>query len=361
MYHLTIHNGCETNLYDSEKVKLFLLSRGLAQSPADQQVDLVVFHACSFSQQKEDESKEIIKKLLEGKAKKIVVSGCYLNEYIKDDAVSYIKHEKLAEYLSHFLPTNPHQNQPEDLLPLIQISKGCYGTCTFCSIKSVKGIHKSRSVTEILDDIEKRSHSSTIKLVGDEVAGYGLDIDLNLSILIQEIVKRFPALKIKLGSLNAKILKRLTPEELSIFAHENISGNIHIPIQSASNRILAAMNRGYTIEEYVEIYSTLKQIGVNNISGDIIAGFPGETADDHKKNIELLSVNEYQFMEVFMYEARPNTKAATMQQIDLPTKERRTTELLAAYLNSYSKQNSIPYEALFRTGPVFNTNLIVNK
>lgn len=356
---LVKHNGCETNLYDSEKAKAQLLSHDNVISESNAESDLIVFHACTFSQQKEDETKGMIAELLQQNAKKIIVSGCYLGEYVKDDRISYVKNEALPAFINKLNAEEETQKQKSNLslLPFVQISRGCYGSCTFCSIKSVKGSHKSRTLREILSDIEKRQHHGTIKLVSDEDAGYGRDIGSNLKNLIDEIVKHFPNIKIKLGSLNAKILKKYSEAELSVFAHENVVGNIHIPIQSASNKILDKMCRGYTIEEYSKIYSTLKQLGVKNISGDIIVGFPGEDEQDHQKNVRFIIENPFNFMEVFVYNERPGTKAAEMEQIDFPVREKRATEILIKYLKSYSEFNGISYKTLIERTPVFNTNI----
>ena len=343
----TLHNGCETNLYDSEKAKGLMLSGENALAENRNDADLIVFHVCTFAQHKEDESKNTIEQLLKTTSKNIVVSGCYLDEYITNERISYAKNENLPAHISKLNAVEEAEKQKQKngaaLLPYVQISRGCYGNCTFCSIKSVKGSHKQ--------------HHNTIKLVGDEDAGYGRDIGINLKVLIEAIVKRFPKIKIKLGSLNAKILKKFTANELAILAHENVVGNIHIPIQSASNKVLKDMSRGYTIEEYAAIYLTLKQLGVKNISADIISGFPGEDEQDHKMNLDFISANAFNFMEVFVYHERQGTKAAEMEQVDFAIREKRATEVIVKYLKSYSKWNNIPYETLIKQTPVFHTNI----
>lgn len=356
-----LHNGCETNLYDSERAKLLMLSDENILSTKKEDADVIIFHACTFAQHKEDESERIVEGLLKTTSKKIIVSGCYLRKDVIDDRVSYIKNENLPAHIAQLNATQEEkklkQKKGIQLLPYVQISRGCYGNCTFCSIKSVKGSHKSRPIKEILDDIEERQHYDTIKLVGDEDAGYGRDIGISLKVLIEEIVNRFPKMKIKLGSLNAKILKRFTLDELAIFAHENVVGNIHIPIQSASNKILNAMSRGYSIEEYTSIYDVLKQLGVKNISADIISGFPGEDEYDHEMNLNFISNRAFSFMEAFVYHERKGTVAAEMEQVDFAIRERRTSEIIVKYLKGYSYWNNIPYELLLKQTPVFHTNI----
>jgi MiaB/RimO family radical SAM methylthiotransferase len=359
----TVHNGCEANLYDSEKAKNQFLSDSAATTSTAEEADIVVFHGCTFSQFKEAETKKTIKDLLNTNAKKIIVSGCYLSKYVEDDRINYVKNEELEGYIDKIKTEERFRREKKNsvpdlnLMPFVSISRGCYGSCTFCSIKKAKGIHKSRPIEEILIDIEVRQHHGFVKLVADETAGYGMDIGINLKTLVDAIVLKFPDLKIKFGSLNVKLLKRFTDEELSVFASKNIGGNIHLPIQSASNRILSLMCRGYTIEEYLNVYHRLKRLGVRNISGDIICGFPGENENDHHANIAFITSNAFSFLEAFAYQERDGTKAAAYDQLDFSIRKKRTIEVIANFVKGYSSRNKIPYTELVKMQRVFNTNI----
>jgi len=356
-----VHNGCESNLYDSEDARLELQGLGYSKSDSKENADVIIFHSCTFSQEKANESGRIIENLLKT-GKKVVVSGCFLDEEKKSrENLVYLRHEELASTFGEnkndiLFDVHKSKNQLDYNYPFVQISKGCYGSCTFCSIKRVKGVHKSRSLDDILKDIDVRRDFSGIKLVGEEVAGYGRDIGMTLKDLIVEIVNHFPNMQIKMGSLNAKMLKVFTEEEMGIFAHPNIEGNIHIPIQSASTSVLNAMKRGYTIEEYLSIYNSLKSRGVKNISGDIIIGFPNETESDHLLNMDIMDKYDFNFMEVFIYQERPGTKAALMHQVDYPVRKRRATEVLVSYLHRYSQTKGMSMEELLAGKPIFNTN-----
>lgn len=362
----TIHNGCEPNFYDSEKAKNLLLLNNTCKETAKEEADVIVFHGCTFSQDKENETKSVIKQLLQTTSKKIIISGCYLNEYVKDERIHYVKNEKLAAFINEmkkedaFVSSIDFNSLNTTLSPFVSISRGCYGNCTFCSIKSAKGVHKSRPVNEILVDIEVRQHHGFVKLVADESAGYGRDIGIDLKTLVDTIITRFPNLQIKLGSLNVKLLKKYSTAELAMFAYQNISGNIHIPIQSASNNILTEMSRGYTIEEYQKIYNTLRKLGVKNISGDVICGFPGETEEDHQKNISFITSNKFSFMEIFAYQEREGTKAASLNQMDYSIRKKRGIEIIANYLKSYTKWHNISTQQLINQTRVFNTNIKFN-
>lgn len=357
-----IHNGCEANLIDSEKAREKLLGDSFANESKKEDADVVVFHGCTFTQPKEDETKGIIQDLLRNTKSTIIVSGCFLKHYINDPRVHYIKNENLPAFLGNLkeqakkeeVKKEEHKKQ---LLPFVAISKGCYGSCTFCSIKLAKGHHKSRPIADILNDIEERKDLDYIKLIGDEAAGYGWDIGIDLKTLVDAIIDKFPATKLKFSSLNVKLLKKYTDSQLSVFAYNNVIGNVHIPIQSASTAILDKMQRGYTIEEYVDVYNKLKSIGVKNLSGDIICGFPGETEVDHHANIRFITDNKFAFMEVFAYQEREGTKAATFAQIEYSIRENRAAELIAHFIKGYSKWHNISIENLVKKPKIYNTNI----
>jgi threonylcarbamoyladenosine tRNA methylthiotransferase CDKAL1 len=266
----SIHNGCEVNWADSNAATQVFLKHSDFKYSNKEDADYILFHGCTFTQHKEDETKDIILELLNTTTKKIIISGCFLKEYVQHERVQYIKNEKLPALIDSLqqeikIKTVAEQQPKHNLLPFVAISRGCYGNCTFCSIKQAKGSNVSFKIEDILIHIEARQDLDYIKLVGDEVAGYGRDIGLNLKILVDAIIEKFPSIKLKFGSLNCKLLKIYTEAELAIFAYPNIIGNVHIPIQSASNSVLQTMSRGYTIEEYNTIYNALKSLGVANI------------------------------------------------------------------------------------------------
>lgn len=361
----SIHNGCEANWADSDAAKQgFLKDSGFKYSDKEN-ADYIIFHGCTFTQHKEDETKNTILELLNSTTKKIIISGCFLKEYVQHERVQYIKNEKLPAFIESLQQeikskAVAEQVPKHSLLPFVAISRGCYGNCTFCSIKQAKGSNVSRKIEEILIDIEARQDLEYIKLVGDEVAGYGREIGLNLKILVDAIIEKFPSIKLKFGSLNCKLLKKYKKEELAIFAYPNVIGNVHIPIQSASNSVLQTMSRGYTIEEYTAIYNTLKSLGVANISADIICGFPGESEEDHKRNLDYIVQNQFEFMEIFAYQERDGTKAATFEQMDYSIRKNRAIQLIVNYIKGYGKWHNLPFNTLVKQQKVFNTNIKFN-
>lgn len=368
------HNGCEPTGFDATKlVERLGAGLGCVSSPIED-AEIVVFLACTFTQQKENEFIEKIERLTESMAASlIVVSGCYLREYCQHPKVKFARTADVPKLVEEYLRrkasmpsgrTLPSLEQGNGSIPVVSISDGCYGDCSFCSIKSVRGTHRSRPLAEVIADIARAStHSDVVKLTGIETAGYGLDVRTSLAGLLREVFNSFPKIKIELGSLNPKLLCRFSDEDLCILAHENIVGNIHIPLQSASTSVLEVMRRGYTYKAYERLWSRLSEMGVRKFSTDLIAGFPIETPEDHRLSLRFLDTHDLEFAQVFFFEPRPGTKAADLPQLDRHIRVERALELIAQFAVNYMRAKSISPEEIIR-GDValpFNSNLDLGK
>jgi tRNA A37 methylthiotransferase MiaB len=347
------HNGCEPTSFEAERIKQRLTNAGFAYTDA-KQAGVIIFLCCTFTAQKESETSSIILGY-KNQSKTIIVTGCFLQ---KEDLVGKIKFIKLKNLLPFLIDGSALKYAQPVNTPFVKISEGCTGKCSFCSIKNVKGKHRSVAPSEIMHQVRFLSETyNEIKLVGQDIAAYGTDTGTSLYDLLTDIIKKFPAIHIKLGSLNPEQLMRLRTKELEILANRQITGNIHIPVQSASDKILKQMKRRYTIGDFQKLYNTLRLLNIDNISTDIIAGFPSETEDDHLLNLKFLSNNYFTFAELFMYEVRPNTLAERMEQLPLDTKKIRTSELIVQYIETYSKYNNVDFEYIINKEQIFNTNI----
>ncbi len=349
------HNGCEPTLFETEKVRNNLIRQGFKNTDISQS-DIIIILGCTFTNQKELESNNLITKYL-NLNKNIIVSGCFIKNQYKTlpDKVKYVNTNQLISFLTNIL--NSEINNLIDI-PIIPISTGCTGNCSYCSIKLVKGKHQSFSKNIIFKQLENLSNKySTIKLVGQDIAAYGIDVGTSFTQLLKDIFSTFPSMKIALGSLNPNHLIDLKYSDLELFNHHQITGNIHIPVQSASNKLLKHMKREYSIEEFENLYRRLNNIGVTMISTDMISGYPIESISDHKKNLEFLSKFYFSFIEIFMFEPRNGTLASKMQDLTLKLKSKRTIELIVKYLHNYSLRNKIDIESLVEENQIYNTNI----
>ncbi|MFI4910971.1 MAG: radical SAM protein [Sedimentisphaeraceae bacterium JB056] len=357
-----IHNGCGCLEYDANVIKDELNVLGLSE--VDSEIaDIFIILGCTFSMQKEHEFEKLLNDIYEYKNFHLIIaSGCFLRKKHKNNKLHYIKKGEIQNFISkyfHLTPLeivstlNPIQN--------ITISEGCYGNCAYCSVKLARGRHLSRDIGDICKDIEKSSSLAYIKFVGQDIGAYGLDKDTDIWQLLKYVFQKYPTQKIKLGPIGIKWLLESKFDDIALLSHNNITGNIHIPIQSASNKILRKMRREYSLENFYTVYNTLLSYGVKNISTDIMAGFPSETEMDHQENIKFLKKYSFSFAQIFMYEPREKTEAFEMKDIAIEVKSRRTTDLISTYLCKYSKDRKLNIVTLLSrdtTRLPFNTNLM---
>ena len=362
-FHIS-HNGCEPSLIDLTSIKTQLIFKyGLSETSIEN-AHILIYLGCTFSEQKENEVITQIQQFSNFNNKTIIISGCYLERYIKSKNILYTRPNKVVNYLvNHFKLKEVNSNTKNNNIPLVKISNGCFGQCTFCSIKFVKGRHVSRPMSDIMEEIAKlQKKYRIIKLVGQDIAGYGIDSSSSLKKLLEQIFLLFPNLKIELGSLNPNILKQFSDNELSIFSHPNIEGDIHIPLQSASNNILKKMKRNYTFEDFLKIYNKIKKNGTKYVSTDLISGFPTENETDHMENINFIRNIDINFAQIFMYDVRTGTIAASMPQLPRNIRIKRTTELISEFIISYTRNNKLSYSDIITISKdmLFNTNINLN-
>ena len=248
----------------------------------------------------------------------------------------YILHSKHIEY-----------RLKREKVCYLQISTGCRGKCTYCSEKFTTKL-KSRSIEEIKTAIND-GISRGYKLFGlnsDDASAYGKDINSSLEELLKEIVAIKEDIYFSIPEFNPN---GLTPKVVDYLKNKKFL-YVTVPIQSGSQRILDLMERPYQINKVVKKIKTIKKNNKNlKINTHVIVGFPGETEEDFNKTKELLSKGLFDRVKVFMYNERPNTKAALFDnKVPEEEKLKRRNKLLKIMKKQNIKHFSI-------------TNLILNK
>jgi len=258
----------------------------------------------------------------------------------------------------------------------VSIIYGCNNFCTYCIVPYVRGRERSRTKVDILTDIKKLADTGykEITLLGQNVNSYGTDLnyEYTFSQLLQDIEKIDGIEIIRFMSPHPK---DFTDDLIDVISKsEKISKQIHLPLQSGSNRILKLMNRKYTREHYINLVNKIKEKCINvNFSTDIIVGFPGETEEDFLDTLNL--VNEVKFDQVFMYiySKRTGTKAAMMEdlteydeKVSRLIRIKKAFEILTSEANEkmINKDYSILVEGKSKTSDEYytgrtNTNKIV--
>lgn len=254
-----------------------------------------------------------------------------LNNIITDIRLSHHHMTKLA-------PADG--GTPEEVAPptgnslsvWVPIMYGCNNFCTYCIVPYVRGREHSRPMQAILDEVEKYSQDGVkeITLLGQNVNSYGKDsadgdfADLLYNLDKITVLERIRYMTSHPRDLNDKVIE-------TIKNSKHICTHFHLPVQYGSNRILKAMNRGYTVESYQQLVQKIRAaIPDCSLTTDLIVGFPGETDDDFQQMLSFLKQMRYDAAYTFLYSKRSGTPAASMEnQVDDIVKKKRLAKLMA--------------------------------
>jgi tRNA-2-methylthio-N6-dimethylallyladenosine synthase len=370
--------GCQMNFSDSEIVASILKEQGYNTTRELSEADLVLVNTCSIR----DKAEQTVRKRLEhyqsvkkvNPGMKVGVLGCMAErlkrkfleeEKIVDMVVGPDAYKDLPNLLQEMEEgreaVNVILSKDEtygDIAPVrlggngvtafVSITRGCDNMCTFCVVPFTRGRERSRdpkSIVEEVNDLALKGYKE-VTLLGQNVDSYlwyggGLKKDFknaspiqqatatNFAGLLAMVAEAQPRIRIRFSTSNPQ---DMTEDVLHTMAkYDNICNYIHLPVQSGSTSVLKAMNRQHTREEYMALIDKVREIIPDcGISQDMIAGFPGETEEDHRDTLSLMEYVKYDFGFMFMYSERPGTMAARKLEDDVPTevKKRRLTEII---------------------------------
>ena len=202
---------------------------------------------------------------------------------------------------------------------LLKIQDGCDEHCTFCATTLARGANRSRSVEELVDEARALAERhAEIVLTGVHIGTYGREAgcemrDATLGWLLEALIAAVPQVRFRLSSVEATEVDD-TLARLLIEAPRHLAAHLHAPLQSGSNRVLKRMGRHwYTAESYgARIEWLAERLPVFGLGADVIAGFPGETEDDHHASLTLLHALPFTYLHVFPFSVRPDAPAAKL-------------------------------------------------
>ncbi len=213
----------------------------------------------------------------------------------------------------------------------VSIMRGCNNFCTYCVVPYTRGRERSRSPQTILHEVEQLLHDGykEVTLLGQNVNSYQWE-DMTFAKLMAAVAEMSPELRVRFATSHPKDISDELLE--TIARYDNICKYIHLPVQSGSNAVLKRMNRVYTREYYLDRVCKIKELMPEcAISTDIIAGFCGETEEDHQQTLSIMREVGYEYAYMFKYSERGGTMSAKRFQDDIPDEEktRRLEEIIA--------------------------------
>lgn len=370
--------GCQMNFSDSEIVASILAKEGFNTTQTLEEADLVLVNTCSIREKAEQTIRKRLEQFNTVKrqrpAMKVGVLGCMAErlkhkfleeEHIVDLVVGPDAYKDLPNLLEEidngreainvilskdetYADISPIRLNSNGITAFVSITRGCDNMCTFCVVPFTRGRERSRdpqSIINEINDLYERGFKE-VTLLGQNVDSYlwyggGLKKDfekaseiqkatsINFAQLLEMVATQFPKMRIRFSTSNPQ---DMTLDVIHTMAkYHNICKSIHLPVQSGSTRILQAMNRLHTREEYFELIDNIRRIIPEcGISQDIIAGFPTETEADHQDTLSLMEYVKYDFGFMFAYSERPGTLAARKIEDDIPeeVKKRRLAEII---------------------------------
>jgi tRNA-2-methylthio-N6-dimethylallyladenosine synthase len=369
--------GCQMNVNESAKMKQMFQNMGYEMTDEIKESNVVFLNTCTI---REGAAIKVYGKLGELKTLKekrngdliIGVTGCLAQE-VREEFIKktpfvdlVIGNQNIAKIpdslekiqsgeIEHIVLVDDEDELPkrvdadfgDDSIASISITYGCNNFCTFCIVPYVRGMERSVPLREILYDVEQyvKKGYKEILFLGQNVNSYGsdrLDMKENFALLLEKSAKVEGDFWVKYISPHPK---DFSDDVIDVIAkNPKISRMLHLPLQSGSTKILDAMSRGYTKEEFIALAKKIKErIPDIGLSTDIIVGFPGETDEDFQDTLDVVNEVGFENAYMFSYSKRTGTPAATMEdQVDEDVKTERLQQLIRLQ-NSRTKKESTRY------------------
>jgi threonylcarbamoyladenosine tRNA methylthiotransferase MtaB len=370
--------GCRATQADAAAIEQQLRGRGYVASTDVKSADVVVVNTCTVTAAADLQARQSIHAIhQDNPAARIVVTGCYAQRAPEElgelDGVAWVvgnSHKPEIPHLieemmpvssprssSGFVPVSFLGRIPAKILtgnmleqteflfapvdggegghtrPVLKIQDGCDSHCSYCVIPLVRGRSRSLQPDRVVEEIHRLSEGGAREVVlsGIDLGNYGRDLDprSELGNLLRRVLGETSIERLRISSIEPMdVIEDLT----TLFAASGrLAQHFHMPLQSGSDRILAAMRRWYRAEHYARRAEMVREwLPDAAIGADVIAGFPGETEQDHRATLALIKQLPLTYLHVFSYSSRPETSAAEMQDQVAPTViARRARELRA--------------------------------
>jgi threonylcarbamoyladenosine tRNA methylthiotransferase MtaB len=384
--------GCRATQADGAALECQLLDRGCTAAPEPSTADVVVVNTCTVTAAADAQARDAIRKIhAKNPAARVIVTGCYAQRAPEElaalpgvswvvgnshkpqipqliDALSpivvapqpadgFVPAAALSSAVAFHADRMSLERAPAKILtgdifaqtsflaapvlggeanhtrPTLKIQDGCNSRCSYCVIPFVRGKSRSLPPHQVLQEIQRLSQAGhrEIVLSGINLGTYGRDLSPRVEFpdLLREILDQTSIERLRISSIEPL---DVTQDLIALFAStERVAQHFHMPLQSGSDRILAAMRRWYRAEHYARRVELIREhLPQAAIGADVIAGFPGETEADHTATLAFIERLPFTYLHVFSFSKRPGTRAASLaNEVPAATIKRRARELRA--------------------------------
>ena len=368
--------GCQANVRDGESIAGMMEVMDFTNTEDTAEADVLIFNTCAVRRAAEEHVLGEIGMLKglknENPDRIFCVCGCMAQEesVVQEILKSYPQVDlifgthniyRLPDLLKEVMTTKKRkvevlseegriiENLPvkrtQNVKGYVDIMYGCNKFCTYCIVPYTRGKERSRRMSDIIREVKQliQNGGKEVILLGQNVNAYGKDLGMDdgfTDLLIA--VAETGIERIRFYSSSPRDYSESTIQ--AMLDHPNIMPALHLPVQSGSNEVLRRMARGYTVEQYKEVFDRLKSKIPNiTFTTDLIVGFPQETDEEFRDTIALVDYCKFDGAFSFMYSPREGTPAARMDgQIDAAVKKERLHEL-NEHINHWAKENNQKY------------------
>jgi threonylcarbamoyladenosine tRNA methylthiotransferase CDKAL1 len=325
--------GCALNFGESREIEDLLADNGweIVREPED--ADLAILVTCVVIEATEREMLKRVKQL--SRSKRLLVTGCMATacreevERLAPNALLMPPGSPgmLAQIVDGIEPVPKGAGLSRDSFSIVPIATGCRGSCSYCITRLARGELTSRAAAGIIEAVRRAATDGPreIQLTAQDAAAYGADIGSDLPKLVSGICCLPLDFRLRVGMMNPKSAKPLVEGLMEMYLEPKVFKFLHLPVQSASDRLLEDMERGYSLADFKTIVEKVRECVPDiTLSTDIIVGYPGETPADHRSNLRLISDLKPDIVNVTRFSPRPGTKAskAEDQVVGWKTKDR---------------------------------------
>lgn len=359
--------GCQMNVNDSEVMLSILHDAGYVRTMDMNDADIILVNTCAIRDNAEQRIHGRLEQFRLQKQRRgnviVGVTGCMaerlkdklLDNHIVDLVAGPDAYRDLPRMIEATTPDSPqinvllsHEETYADIIPermdrngvsaYISIMRGCNNVCSYCVVPYTRGAERSRDPRTIIreaEDIVEKGYRE-VCLLGQNVDSYlwedpeTADRNMNFAQLLEAVAKVSPDLRVRFSTSHPKDISDEVIYTMAMYS--NICRHIHLPVQSGSNVMLEKMRRKYTREWYLERVQKIRSVIPDcGITTDVIAGFCGETEEDHRDTLSLMEKVGFDSAFMFQYSERPGTLAARKYKDDVPeeVKTRRLNEIIA--------------------------------
>ena len=351
--------GCKVNQYETQAMEQFLLDRGHTIGNFNEPCDGYIINTCSVTAVADRKNRTVIRRCRRENPNAILgICGCYSQhapdtlwelgadviggsggrEAFISDMLEALetrqKHQRVDKALSRReFEVLPAGGLEERTRAMLKVQDGCCNFCTYCIIPYTRGPVRSAPVELAVQQARELSQKGYRELVitGIEIASWGVDLPgkPKLSDLLEAVCQAVPQMRVRLGSLEPRIITGDFCEKLK--KYKNLCPQFHLSMQSGCDSVLARMKRKYTTARYLESVELLKKHFPGcAVTTDMIVAFPGETEEEFQESLGFIRKCGFADMHIFPYSRRPGTPADKMPgQLGNAIKEARSKEAIA--------------------------------